>query len=201
MAWMNSAPRGHEATAARGAMISASVDIGGDDRESSSIGADQRRRDVQAMLTASHRTGSTRTRPGRLRPRRWIRMNQPSAGAGKKLASPRWRQPLPTRWARRSAANAVITLPIMRIAPPDGGRPRVRRLRRVSARGAGYPPGGLANRRRPPMHRPLRADRHGPHCRAGRMLMLTPTSRALMLLLSRVLAGAAKTVRQPGRKV
>jgi len=33
---------------ARGAMISASVDIGGDDRESSSIGADQRRRDVQA---------------------------------------------------------------------------------------------------------------------------------------------------------
>jgi hypothetical protein len=31
--------------------------------------------------------------------------------------------------------------------------------------------------------------------------MLTPTSRALMLLLSRVLAGAAKTVRQPGRKV
>jgi hypothetical protein len=34
-----------------------------------------------------------------------------------------------------------------------------------------------------------------------RMLMLTPTSRAFMLLLSRVLAGAAKTVRQPGRKV
>ena len=120
---MNSAPRGHEATAARGAMISASVDIGGDDRESPSIGADQRRRDVQAMLTASHRTGSTRTRPGRLRPRQWTRMNQPSAGAGKKLASPRWRQPLPTRWARRSAANAVITLPIMRMAPPDGGRP------------------------------------------------------------------------------
>jgi hypothetical protein len=48
VAWMNSAPRGHEATAARGAMISASVDIGGDDRESPSIGADQRRRDVQA---------------------------------------------------------------------------------------------------------------------------------------------------------
>jgi len=61
---MNSAPRGHEATAARGAMISASVDIGGDDRESPSIGADQRRRDVQAMLTASHRTGSTRGSTG-----------------------------------------------------------------------------------------------------------------------------------------
>ena len=52
-------------------MISASVDIGGDDRESPSIGADQRRRDVQAMLTASHRTGSTRTRPGRLRDAAW----------------------------------------------------------------------------------------------------------------------------------
>jgi len=52
----------------------------------------------------------------------------------------------------------------MRIAP--SGWWQVRRLRRVSPRGAGYPPGGLANRRRPPMHRPLRADRHGPHCRA-----------------------------------
>jgi len=62
---MNSAPRGHEATAARGAMISASVDIGGDDRESPSIDADQRQRDVRQMPTASHRTGSTRTRPGR----------------------------------------------------------------------------------------------------------------------------------------
>jgi len=50
---------------ARGAMIRASVDIGGDDRESPSIGADQRQRDVRQMPTASHRTGSTRTRPGR----------------------------------------------------------------------------------------------------------------------------------------
>jgi len=50
---------------ARGATIRASVDIGGDDRESPSIGADQRRRDVRQMPTASHRTGSTRTRPGR----------------------------------------------------------------------------------------------------------------------------------------
>jgi len=49
---------------ARGATIRASVDIGGDDRESPSIGADQRRRDVQAMLTASHRTGSTRGSTG-----------------------------------------------------------------------------------------------------------------------------------------
>jgi len=32
---------------ARGAMIRASVDIGGDDRESPSIDADQRRRDVR----------------------------------------------------------------------------------------------------------------------------------------------------------
>src|SRR6185437_1310219 len=70
--------------------------------------------------TAPDRLGLDRSD---LRPRRWARMNRSSAGAGKKLASPRWRQPLPTRWARRSAANAVITLAIMRMAPPDGGRP------------------------------------------------------------------------------
>jgi len=35
----------------------------------------------------------------------------------------------------------------------------------------------------------------------GTCVRLTPTSPALMLLLARVLAGAAKTVRQPGRKV
>jgi len=60
---MNSAPRGHEATAARGAMISASVDIGGDDRESPSIGADQRRRDVQASADSltPHRIDSDST--------------------------------------------------------------------------------------------------------------------------------------------
>jgi len=60
---MNSARRGHEATAARGAMISASVDIGGDDRESPSIGADQRRRDVQASADSltPHRIDSDST--------------------------------------------------------------------------------------------------------------------------------------------
>jgi hypothetical protein len=37
-------PRTRSDTGARGVMISASVDIGGDDRESPSISADQRRR-------------------------------------------------------------------------------------------------------------------------------------------------------------
>jgi len=48
---------------ARSAMISASVDIGGDDRESSSIGADQRRRDVQANADSltPHRIDSDST--------------------------------------------------------------------------------------------------------------------------------------------
>jgi hypothetical protein len=44
-------------------MISASVDIGGDDRESPSIGADQRRRDVQASADSltPHRIASGST--------------------------------------------------------------------------------------------------------------------------------------------
>jgi hypothetical protein len=48
---------------ARGAMISASVDIGCDDRESPSIGADQLRRDVQANADSltPHRIDSEST--------------------------------------------------------------------------------------------------------------------------------------------
>ena len=118
-AWMNSARRGYEATAARAARRSARMSIWaamiGNPHRSARISAGATCRQTP---TASHRTGSTRSRPERLRPCRWARMNRSSAGAGKKLASPRWRQPLPTRWARRSAANAVITLPSVRAEPP-----------------------------------------------------------------------------------
>ena len=171
----------------------------GNPHRSARISAGATCRQCRQPHTAPDRLGLDR---GDLRPRRWARMNHPSAGAGKKLASPRWRQPLPTRWARRSAANAVITLPIMRIAPSGWWQvprpatsPSIASRRGISARRARK--STTAANSSAAARRPARTALP----RAGRMLMLTPTSRALMLLLSRVLAGAAKAVRQAGRKV
>jgi len=136
-------PRIRSDSGARGATISANVHMGCDDRESPSIGANQRRRDVQANADSltPHRIDSEST--GAIASVSLARMNRSSAGAGKKLASPRWRQPLPTRWARRSAANAVITLPIMPIAPSGWWQaprpatsPSIASRRRISARRA-----------------------------------------------------------------